>query len=223
MIRLFCLAVPGVCALLAAIPAYRTPITKKIHSAIIETIAQRYAQEAGADDTSESREVLIDPVTREPIGIDMKQEADAAGHSALLDSFSLRELSSGKSGTVLAIVAAQFMCWTVVLVVLVLLMAFLPAENSESIITVGAILSSAVIVMVAWSAKRMHIAATHSNELQIAMDTQRGTLHDRMRKRVSTIGFNYHSALFQAVENPVRERRGDEKGVEMTVDNPLAP
>jgi len=150
LISLFFLAIPGLLALIAAIPAGKMPITARVHAAILAAIA---ARNSGGDageggDAGRDREV-IDPVYGEPV-----QRPPNTAASLLHEHFSPSEWQSFPTlGSLRAFLVSRLLLWVALAAALVAGMAY---SGVEAAVTFGCLLLSALFILIPWDGVRLY-------------------------------------------------------------------
>mmetsp|Transcript_33893 Transcript_33893/g.100971 ORF Transcript_33893/g.100971 Transcript_33893/m.100971 type:complete len:759 (+) Transcript_33893:85-2361(+) len=150
LISLFFLAIPGLLALIAAIPAGKMPITARVHAAILAAIA---ARDSGGDageggDAGGEREV-IDPVYGEPV-----QRPPNTAASLLHEHFSPSEWQSFPTlGSLRAFLVSRLLLWVALAAALVAGMAY---SGVEAAVTFGCLLLSALFILIPWDGVRLY-------------------------------------------------------------------
>lgn len=177
LISLFFLAIPGLLALIAAIPAGKMPITARVHAAILAAIA---ARDSGGDageggDAGGEREVcstpctasrwpyfldrswtvpgtflqVIDPVYGEPV-----QRPPNTAASLLHEHFSPSEWQSFPTlGSLRAFLVSRLLLWVALAAALVAGMAY---SGVEAAVTFGCLLLSALFILIPWDGVRLY-------------------------------------------------------------------
>ena len=159
---LFCMLVlPGALALVATLPAARLPITARVHAMISATLAKRHAaSDAPSHSDGHSAQRLAD--------VDAGAELDPlTGHRVALpsnsatehfrDHFSASEWarSRGAVGGLRAIVGVRLGVWACAVIALVAAMA---ASADESVVTIGCLGMSVLLVLIPWDVLRLRAA-----------------------------------------------------------------
>ena len=136
LISFFFLAVPGLLAFIAAIPASRMPIDATAHAAIQAAVAARTAS-PGLD--------VIDPLDGKPVVLPPN-----TAESFVREHFSTGEWATFRSTKALrAFLCSRLALWLALVAALIALMVF---SGVEAITTLGCLVLSALFVLIPWDA-----------------------------------------------------------------------
>mmetsp|Transcript_30750 Transcript_30750/g.94200 ORF Transcript_30750/g.94200 Transcript_30750/m.94200 type:complete len:773 (+) Transcript_30750:162-2480(+) len=144
LISFFFLAVPGLLAFIAAIPASRMPIDATAHAAIQAAVAARTAS-PGLD--------VIDPLDGKPVVLPPN-----TAESFVREHFSTGEWATFRSTKALrAFLCSRLALWLALVAALIALMVF---SGVEAITTLGCLVLSALFVLIPWDAVRLYVIST---------------------------------------------------------------
>ena len=143
-IMAFFALIPGICAILAAVPALRMPITAPKHKEILKATA-------ALNDGTKGDEDVVDPLTQKVV---VRPDTSAAGMRQA--HFSKFEWAFGANGAEVsklkALVYGRLALWVVLIAALIAAMA---ATAEEFVVTLGCLALSALFILTPWEVLRI--------------------------------------------------------------------
>jgi len=139
-LRVFIFALPAVCALVLLCATKRYSLSRKAHAKIIEATE---ALDAGQEAT--------DPLTGAKI-----ERKSHTPQALLREHFTPSELAS--EGNLQLRLMLRIILWAVLFVGIAIAMAVTPGEAQEYVVTIGALICSALFVLLPWDLARLRSA-----------------------------------------------------------------